>query len=157
MEQSSGGEGSLTRRDCQMTKLLIAQRKMKLPHWHLERLLLPSTTHTHTPDPRFHPPSVSVTAHTDGEKMWKWIYENIKIISTHRSALIPPLSNIRCQRNRCRDINFHDVRNLGGGVAGKSSVVADYSCLCVFVCFRLTFTTSTISSSSSSQTAWELV
>lgn len=64
----------------------------------------------------------------------------MKSKSKHRRALIPPFSPSQCQRNRCQDINFHDVRNWGGGVEGKSSVVVDYSCLCV--CFCLIFTAS---------------
>lgn len=110
---------------------------MKLPHWHPERLLPPSTTHTHTPNPHSSP-TLCVRHCTNGhwEEPWGNKYMNIEIKSEskHRSAPIPPLSPAPRHRNRCQDINFHDVRNLGGGVAGKSSAVADYSCLCASVC-----------------------
>lgn len=92
-------------------------------------------SHTHIQPLVSHTTSVSVTAHMDTES-WgnKYINIEIKSESKRRSTLIPPLSPSLCQRNECQDINFHDVRNLGGGVAGKSSVVADYCCLCVCVC-----------------------
>lgn len=94
-------------------------------------------THTHTSNPHSSP-TLCVRHCTNGhwEEPWGNKYMNIEIKSEskHRSAPIPPLSPAPHRRNRCQDINFHDVRNLGGGVAGKSSAVADYSCLCASVC-----------------------
>lgn len=87
-----------------------------------------SHTHTHT-DPCFHPPSVSVTAHKNREKIGKWIYEITERISKRSSGLISPQSNIRCQRNRWQDINFQDVRNLG-----RSSRQVISGWLQLFVC-----------------------
>lgn len=90
-------------------KVLMAHGKMKLPHWRVERLLLPSSTHTwklwFLPLPPF------LSGHR--EEQWGNKYINIEIKSESngeapRFHLWAPV----WLRNGCQDINFHDVRNL---------------------------------------------
>lgn len=145
-----------------MTNFWWLREKWNCLRWHLERLLRPSSI-AHIQTLGSHPASVSVTAHGHTEETGgnKYINIEMKSESKRRGVAIPPLSSSLCQRNGCQDINFNDVRNLGGGVGwggGESSVVADYCCLCVCLCVRV-FPPHFyhLTKISSPQTAWEAV